>query len=241
MGSTFLQLTNRVLRRLQEVELTEATFSDTRGIHTAAKDAVLDTIREINASVPTLNYMAYQHSMDLTQGVSEYAWPEGWVQADWQSFQIQKDDTLGIKSQTLKVINREQWYRYLKDLDYDSEDEGREMPQFVFETHGTGFGVSPRPNEDYPIQFRYWKKADDLSDHDDETTIDNEYDWVIVNGALSIMYLIRDNQTRSDLCKDRYKTGLRYMMTNLNEQPPHMTDTRVPTRSYGSGRMWIGN
>ena len=49
MGSTYLDLTNRVLRRLNEVEIESSDFSSVRGIQAAAKDAVLDTVRNINS------------------------------------------------------------------------------------------------------------------------------------------------------------------------------------------------
>ena len=40
MATTYLTLTNRVLRELNETELTSSTFSSSRGVQTAVKDFV---------------------------------------------------------------------------------------------------------------------------------------------------------------------------------------------------------
>ena len=44
MPSTYLDLTNKLLRKINEVEISEADFSNTRGVQTLAKDAIADAI-----------------------------------------------------------------------------------------------------------------------------------------------------------------------------------------------------
>ena len=48
MAETYLTLTNRVLTRLNEVELTSTTFTSARGIQTQVKNAINESIRYIN-------------------------------------------------------------------------------------------------------------------------------------------------------------------------------------------------
>ena len=48
MAETFLTLTNSVLSRMNEVQLTSSTFSSARGIQTQAQNAVNEAIRYIN-------------------------------------------------------------------------------------------------------------------------------------------------------------------------------------------------
>ena len=48
MAETYLTLTNKVLARLNEVELTSSTFSSSRGIQTQTKTAVNEAVRYIN-------------------------------------------------------------------------------------------------------------------------------------------------------------------------------------------------
>ena len=47
MATTYLTLTNSVLRELNETELTSATFSSSRGIQTAVKDFINKSIHDI--------------------------------------------------------------------------------------------------------------------------------------------------------------------------------------------------
>ena len=56
MAETYLTLTNKVLARLNEVELTSSTFTSARGIQTQAKNAVNEAIRYINQKGQLLVY-----------------------------------------------------------------------------------------------------------------------------------------------------------------------------------------
>ena len=47
MATTYLTLTNRVLRELNETELTSSTFASSRGVQTAVKDFVNKGIHDI--------------------------------------------------------------------------------------------------------------------------------------------------------------------------------------------------
>ena len=47
MATTYLTLTNKVLRELNETELTSSTFASSRGIQTAVKDFVNKGIHDI--------------------------------------------------------------------------------------------------------------------------------------------------------------------------------------------------
>ena len=48
MSSSYLILTNNVLARLNEVQLTSSNFSNARGIQVQAQNAVNESIRYIN-------------------------------------------------------------------------------------------------------------------------------------------------------------------------------------------------
>ena len=48
MSGTFLSLTNSVLARLNEVQLTSSNFSSARGIQVQAQNAVNESVRYIN-------------------------------------------------------------------------------------------------------------------------------------------------------------------------------------------------
>jgi hypothetical protein len=48
MALTFLTLTNRVIVRMNEVQLTDTTFSNARGVQVQCQNAVNEAIRYIN-------------------------------------------------------------------------------------------------------------------------------------------------------------------------------------------------
>ena len=48
MSGTYLSLTNSVLARLNEVQLTSANFTSARGIQVQAQNAINESVRYIN-------------------------------------------------------------------------------------------------------------------------------------------------------------------------------------------------
>lgn len=238
MPSTYLQLTNRVLRRLNEVEIAQADFASARNIQATAKDAVLDTVREINASKIDWPFNAVEHSQTLVIGTEEYAWPLNFTAADWKSFQIQKDETLSVSHKSLKLLSREEWYSYLRDTDYDSENTGRGVPDYCFPSHGQGWGVSPSPDKAYALRYRYYKNPDDLSAFDDEVSIPSKFDYVITAGALYHMNLFKENPDGVQIIKSKFESGIRDMTNAFLPNPTHVYDGRVNHGGGASGGYW---
>ena len=60
MATTYLVLSNRILRELNEVEMTSTTFSSSRGIQTAVKDFINKSIHDIYNEVPNFLYYIQQ-------------------------------------------------------------------------------------------------------------------------------------------------------------------------------------
>lgn len=228
MGSSYLKLTNDLLRRINEVELTETSFISARGLQAVAKDCVLDSIREINQQRWQWPFHAVQHTLELQVGVNEYAWPSDFKSVDWSSFQIKKDEALGTTNQHLSLINREQWYRMFRDSDEDNTPTGSNCPTYVFRAHGNGFGVAPAPNKTYTIEFRYFKTPDQMNIYSDVTTIPTEYDNVILWGGLYHMNLFRENEGGTAIAKKNFDDGIKSMYNIFIETVSEsMVDRRV--------------
>jgi hypothetical protein len=232
MPSTYMELTNRLLRRVNDVEITESDFLSVRGIQATAKDCVLDTIREINSCKIDWPFNAVEHSQTLEVGVEEYAWPLQFTACDWNSFQIQKDEALSINHSHLLLITREQWYHKFRDQDYDSESTGVRIPVFVFPSHGQGWGVSPSPDQEYSIKYRYYKNPDDLVAYNDQVTIPSKFDYVILAGALYHMNLFKENSDGVQIIKQKFDQGLKDMSNLFLPNPTYIYDTRV---NFGGG------
>tara|TARA_R100001530_G_scaffold50391_1_gene37498 strand:+ start:3398 stop:4489 length:1092 start_codon:yes stop_codon:yes gene_type:complete len=87
MALNFLQLTNRTLNRLNEVELTSANFTSSTGIQTTAKNGVNDAIRDIVAAELEWPFNVAAGSDTLIPGTQEYTLATG-RSYDWDSFFI---------------------------------------------------------------------------------------------------------------------------------------------------------
>jgi len=101
--ATFLALTNRLLRRLNEVELTTATFANATGFHAEAKDAINDAIREINNSEFEWPFNFVSGSQTLSVGQQLYDLDVPINAVDWDSFYLHKQDD--ANESTVLIIN----------------------------------------------------------------------------------------------------------------------------------------
>lgn len=243
MPSTWMDLTNRLLRRVNDVEIEQSDFASCKGVQAAAKDYIQDVVREINTTKTNWPFNAVEHSQTLEVGTEEYGWPSDFTAAEWGSFQIQADDTIGNTFRTLQLMTRDQWYAQERDRDYDASTDGRNIPDTVFPSHGQGFGVSPSPNAAYPIKFRYYKSPADLSAYDSQVAIPSKFDYVIIAGALMYMNLLKENIEGAALQEQKFKQGLSNMS---NTFLPNETFAFAPRFNQGGGQksyfknMWVG-
>ena len=86
MATTYLTLTNRVLRELNETELTSSTFASSRGVQTAVKDFVNKGIHDIYNETGEIPLLYSRTSQDLVVGDNEYDFPTNFRKADMDSF-----------------------------------------------------------------------------------------------------------------------------------------------------------
>ena len=88
MATTYLTLTNRVLRELNETELTSSTFASSRGIQTAVKDFVNKGINDIYNEAAEIPLLYARTTQNLTTGDNEYDFPADFRKIDRDSFTI---------------------------------------------------------------------------------------------------------------------------------------------------------
>lgn len=227
MASTFLNLCNQTLRRLNEVEIAEADFATVSGVQALAKDAVKATVAQINQESFEWPFNASSTTQVLTAGTSEYAWPSTLKTVDWNSFQIQENSTLGSSFKILKFIERDEWYRNHRDQDSTAGSAGRGIPDFVFPSHGSGFGVSQSPNAAYSVVYKLYLNYTDITAASDTTRIPDAFDSVLVSGALYHMYMFKDNLESAQAAFLSFKEGLKNLQTLYINNYASITDTRI--------------
>jgi len=238
MATTYLDLTNQVLRRLNEVELTSVEFPNARGVQALAKDAVKAAVATVNQQEFEWPFNAAEERGSLVVGQTEYSWPSTLKVVDWNSFQIQGNDEFSDEYRTLQYIDRDQWYERQRDADYEAGASGRGMPRYVFPAHGTGFGVSPSPDKTYTIEFRYWLNYTDITAATDVTRIPEAFDSILVDGALYHMYMFKDNPESAQVAYTAFEAGLKNMQTLYINNYEYVWDTRVNFGGYGSPSIY---
>ena len=105
MSTTYLVLSNRVLRELNEVEMTSTNFSSSRGIQTAVKDFVNKSIHDIyneSVEIPLLHTSTTQ---DTFTGDSEYAFPTDMRRVDFESFFLKPNELITNGEFTSNITN----------------------------------------------------------------------------------------------------------------------------------------
>lgn len=237
MAATFLDLTNRVLNRLNEVALTSSTFAAAPGVHAAAREAVADTVSEINHKEQKWPFNSTVGTQVLTIAQEEYTWPAGLLVPDWDSFYIEKDDTLSVRTTPLRLINRNEWNRFGRPVDADSTTVGRTVPHFVFPSD-TGFGVTPSPNAAYTVKFLYYATPATLTLYSDVVTIPTSWEYVVTAGALAKMNQFKEDPQFAQMLDEKYKEYVKTMRAVLINRMDRMANTMV---NFGGGSKsdWV--
>lgn len=216
MASTqFMDLTNELLRRLNEVTIAEADFASVRGVQAMAKDVINASINKINQFEPNWPFNVNTATQVCVVGQTDYDYPIDLKLVNWRSFFIIRDDTLSFNGQPLEFVSRDVWLRYFKEQDLYQGTDGVSVPRYVFEKHGFGFAVTPSPDKAYTVTFDYWQQNTDLVDYDDMSTIPSNYDEVIMQGGLYHFYLFRSNTQQATVAEDQFTKSLQHMRSIL--------------------------
>lgn len=239
MGSTFLSLTNSVLRHFGEVELTSTTFATAQGFHAVAKDAVQDAIRTIQQSEYEwpFNFQTGTFTLTPTATVGhtqEYAYPTGTISVeaiDWESFYLIRDDSLSptVAERQVKEIEYDEWLRTYRAADKNIslvESSVRE-PKNIARHPNSKVIVTPPPDRAYKLGYNWYGYETDLSAYTDTTTIPSRFDHVIRAGAYARCYTHREDPANYNIYSKRFKEGIEKMRELLINRYKTMRDNRV--------------
>ena len=104
MSSSYLTLTNNVLGRLNEVQLTASNFDSARGIQTQTKEAINQSIRFINQKEFNFPFNHATETKTLTAGTVRYSLPTSTKHVDYNTFRLIKDDDLATSGGKLGIL-----------------------------------------------------------------------------------------------------------------------------------------
>ena len=118
--ATFLSLTNSVLARLNEVQLTSSNFSNARGIQVQAQNAVNESIRYINQREFQYPFNHTTKTQTLSPGIVRYSIPTDAKHVDYNTARIVKNSTIGASGANLSIM---QYNEYINNESVTQEDE----------------------------------------------------------------------------------------------------------------------
>jgi hypothetical protein len=229
MAYNYLSITNEVLSRFNEVELTQTGFVSSRGFQTQCKNAVNDAINYINTREYSWPYNHQTQSETLVANQTRYDIPSTAKHVDYNTFRIIKDDSLGTGGKTLTILD----YKEYLDKHIDQEDTSNVggIPTHVFRTPDNNFGLYPYPDKAYELKYEYYIYTTALSAATDVPTIPEQYRQVIVDGATAYGYQYRGETGQHQLNFARFEQGIKSMQSLLSNRADYIRSTvinRIP-------------
>lgn len=252
MATTYLELTNEVLRELNEIPLTSANFTSAVGLQQFVKDSINKSIFDIANEEPQLPFLAVGESgaTDPFYGnvtvasVAGTRWYElkasssslkdDYASIDWDDFYLTTINVSGesapFVSKGLGFLSLADWKRYYRDSenvdDADAQSYG-EPSRVIKSPDGRKFGLSPIPDKVYNIHFYAFDKPTKLSAHGDTVVFPEQYTNVITARARYYVWQFKESPQQAAFAMDDYKKAMRTMKSNLvNPTPRAMTDDR---------------
>ncbi len=252
MATSYLDLTNEVLRELNEIPLTSANFGSAAGLQQFVKDSINKSIFDIANEEPQLPFfsagvsggtdpfygnvtvpsVAGQRWYLLKTGSSNIA--SDYASIDWDDFYLTTINVSGESapyvSTGLKFLTLDDWNRYYRDS--ENEDDANSQtwgePNFIIKSPDSRkFGLSPIPDKVYNIHFYAFDKPTKLSAHGDTIVLPEQYSNVITARTRYYSWQFKESPQQAAFALDDYKKEMRKMKSNLiNPQPKYMTDDR---------------
>ena len=252
MATTYLDLTNEVLRELNEIPLTAANFANAIGLQKFVKDTVNKSIFDIaneepqlpffsagvsgatdpfygNVTVPTVaGQRWYTLKSDSSSITTDYA------SIDWDDFYVTtinvSGETAPYVSKGLRFLTLDDWKRYYRDSENedDANTQNYGEPKFVIKSpDNRKFGLSPIPDKVYNVHFYAFVRPTALSAYDDTMVLPEQYSNIVTARMRYYVWQFKESPQQAAFALEDYKKGMKYMKSNLmNPAPKYMTDDR---------------
>lgn len=227
--SNYVTLVNLLLTRLNEVTLDPLGdgFDSVRGVQLLAKNSINNSLRTIYQEAQEWPFLKNTFTQTLTAGTQEYNYPADFSSSDIATFYLKKNTSLNNQPKHLPVLTLEEYTQLYRPQD-DEGDEG--VPERVYQTYGSSFGISPVPNAAYEVEYIYWSVPTDLVNYNDSCVIPSRFDHVIVDGAMTYMMRFRSNDQSAEIHEAKFKSGIKTMRRVLLDDPTHVRSTVIVGR-----------
>ena len=250
MATTYLSLTNELLRELNEVVLTSSNFGSAVGIQAHAQDCINRSYNDIVIAEPQWAFLATGESgaTDPFYGnvyvetVAGTRWYElkassssiiaDYGSVDWDNFYLTTISVSGESapyvSRNLSFVTTEEWKDHLREGENadDADTQNWGEPRFIIRSpDARKFGVSPIPDKVYRVWFYAWDLPTALSDHDDTIVFPDVYVPVLMARARYHFHQFKDAPQQAAFALQDYKEGLKRMRSALMNPVPKYVST----------------
>ena len=253
MATTYLQLTNELLREMNEVALTYSNFSSAIGIQAHVKDCVNRAYLDIVLEEPQWPFLSVgdsgttdpMYGNTYVETVANTRWYElkpasssildDYGSVDWDNFYL---TTVGVTGESapytaknLRFTTVDEWkdfYRARENADDAEDANGGEPKRVIRSPDGRMFGLSPIPDKVYRVWFYAYTQPTQLSAYSDAIVFPDMYKTVLLSRARYFIHQFKENIQPAALALEEYRRGLKLMKSNLmTPEPFYIKDDRV--------------
>ena len=237
MSTTYLALTNDLLRRINEVQLTTANFATAKNVQAIAKDSINNSIREILQDGHQFPFLKTAQSQTLTSGTATYDFPTDMASVDWDTFYVSQLTSALNTAKSLPVVSFEEYTQKYRALDDSSGSGGYSAPSIVYQTAERKFGVTPIPDAAYIVDYIYYKFPSDLTLQSDTTIIPDRFRYIVVDGAMVYMMRFRSNEQSAQIHNQKFQDGIKVMRRLLLDDIINVRSTVINRSKFSSNAV----
>lgn len=233
MAYNYLDITNEVLARMNEVSLTSVNFTSARGFQIQCKNAVNDAINYINQREFGWPFSHATQTETLVAGTTRYTIPTGTQHVDYDTFRISKDDSLAVAGTTLRILDYKEYVdRY---IDQETTSDVGSIPNYIVRTPDNNYLLYPYPDKAYQLKYEYFAKPTALSATTDAPAVPEQFRQVIVDGATAYAYQYRGEAQQYGINFSRFEDGIKQMQSILLNRTQYVRSTFMPhSQRYGT-------
>jgi hypothetical protein len=206
----YLELTNNVAKRLNEVPLTSINFDSAVGFQADIKSYINQAINRINFDEFEWPFNHVTVNLVLTPEQVKYPYPTDAKTIAFDSFVLKGDDALNVQSQKLKMLDYEEHLEQTLDWELNPADYAQE-PKMVFRSRDLTFGIVPPADQAYTVRYEYYSLPIELEAWDDVPTVPEQFKWVIQEGAMYYAYMFRGDLEAASASNAMFLQGLKDM------------------------------
>jgi hypothetical protein len=237
MSTTYLALTNDLLRRMNEVELTASNFPTAKNVQAIAKDSINNSIREILQDGHQFPFLKTAQSQTLTSGTATYDFPTDMASVDWDTFYVSQLTSALNTAKSLPVVSFEEYTQKYRALDDNAGTSGYSAPSIVYQTAEEKFGVTPIPDAAYIVDYIYYKFPSDLTLQSDTTLIPDRFRYIVVDGAMVYMMRFRSNEQSAQIHNQKFQDGIKVMRRLLLDDIINVRSTVINRSRFSSNAV----